>query len=119
MFRSALPKFTLSLLSICLIIGAIVFSPAKTIAQSPNIAQQLQAIAHAAEEGALAAKANDVAKTQHEYLELHEIWENIEDDVQAQNPTAYFEIETAVYTVRDAVQVDSPSITVVYESFET
>jgi len=118
MFASFLTKFTLSFLSISFIIGTLIFFPAKATAQSPDITQQLQSIAHIAEAGALAVSANDIPKMQSEYIELHEIWEGIEDDVQAQNPTAYFEIETAIRAVRDAVEIDPPVTAIAYEAFE-
>ncbi|MCW5849780.1 MAG: FTR1 family protein, partial [Anaerolineae bacterium] len=45
----------------------------------------------------------EVQAARHEYDELHEQWEAIEDGVRAQSPDAYAEIEDYLHALRDAL----------------
>lgn len=79
-----------------------------TWASEPDTARQLQSLAHVAGEGQEAAQQNDVARMQAEYEEIHELWEQMEDGIRDQNPTAYLELEVALDAVKDSLQA-SPS----------
>src|SRR5215213_7996537 len=64
--------------------------------------QGMTAVAHVAEEGLDAARANNLAGAQHEFAELHEIWEANEDQVRALDPALYGEIEASLHRVETA-----------------
>jgi len=65
--------------------------------------QGVAAVAHVAEEGLDAARSNDLAGAQHEFAELHEIWEANEDQVRAVDPALYGEIEASLHRVETSL----------------
>ncbi len=92
--------------------------PLTAAAQSPTTAEKLQSIARMAEEGADAAKTGDTATAAAEYDELHDLWETFEDDLRAENPNAYLEMEDKLYAVQDSLQATPVDASVLYEAFE-
>jgi high-affinity iron transporter len=77
-----------------------------TYAQEPGLAEQLQALAHVAQEGIEAAEENNVTLMQTEYNELHTLWASFEDQIREQDPIAYVELEGALDTVKEALQAE-------------
>ena len=87
-------------------------------AQEENgVAAQLRALAREAHEGAAAAELNETAVMHHVYDEVHEAWEVMEDAVQAQNPTAYIELEGAITAVKTALESDPVNAAVVQQAY--
>ncbi len=109
-------RHTLFVLLITLLLATS--RPLTAAAQSPTTAEKLQTIARMAEEGADAAKSGDTATAATEYDELHDLWETFEDDLRAENPNAYLEMEDKLYAVQDSLQATPIDAPVLYEAFE-
>lgn len=92
--------------------------PLTATAQSPTTAEKLQGIARMAEEGADAAKSGDIATAAAEYDELHNLWETFEDDLRAENPNGYLEMEDKLYAVQNSLQATPIDASALYEAFE-
>lgn len=88
-----------SLLGILLV---LVFT-VPALAQEPELADRVGSLALAAHEGAEAAERNNTSLMQHEYDEIHEAWERFEDEVRAQSPTGYVQLEGAMAAVKSAL----------------
>jgi len=88
------------------------------MAQEPALADQLRALSSIADEGVEAAAQNNASRMQHEYDELNEKWESFEDALREQNPTTYVEMENALQSVRDALQVTPVDPVTVQQAFE-
>lgn len=73
------------------------------LAEEPGLADQMRSLALAAREGAEAAEHNNTNLMQHEYDEIHEAWERVEDEVRAQSPTGYVQLEGALAAVKSAL----------------
>jgi high-affinity iron transporter len=88
------------------------------LAQDVPVAQRLQSMAAQAQEGIDAAQEHDTAAMQREYNEIHERWEEFEDQVRDQDPQLYLELENALDGVKDAVNanpVDSAAAASAYD----
>ncbi len=103
-------------LPVLVVLFLIVVSPA--LAQEPALAEKTRILAHIAREGVEAAKENDAAKMQAEYEELHEAWEAFEGQVQETDPAAYVELEGALSTIREALQVQPLDAAAVQQAYE-
>lgn len=73
------------------------------LAEEPGLADQMRSLALAAREGAEAAEHNNTSLMQHEYDEIHEAWERVEDEVRAQSSTGYVQLEGALAAVKSAL----------------
>ena len=84
-----------------LLLGLVRAAPA--YAQGQPLPDQVRGLIHHAEEGMEAATANQPERMQAEYQELHAIWESFEDQVRAQDPKGYVDLEGALDQIKDAV----------------
>lgn len=102
-------------LAMALMVGLVWPTPAP--AAEPDLAAKIQQVAHIAQEGVEAAEQNNIAGMRLEYAEAHELWEKIEDDVRAQNPTAYVELESALDGVKEVLAAESIVPTAVEQAY--
>lgn len=109
-------KHILALVGLMFAVGLLAARP--VLADEPALAGKLQQMAHIAHEGVEAAEHNNPELMQLEYTELHELWENIEDDVKAQNPTAYVELEGALDGVKEALAAEPLNPAAVEQAYE-
>lgn len=113
--KRRLPLFIVSQL-VCLLLLFVAW-PAAAQEETP-LPTQLQALAREAMEGAEAAEQNETAVMHHVYDEVHEAWVAMEDGVQAQNPTAYIEIEGALVAVKTALQAEPINPAIVAQAYD-
>lgn len=84
---------------IVLLIAMLLLTPARISAQAQP---DLQAFHGHVETALEAAEHGDVDALKHEYEELHEAWEVVEDGVRDANPGAYHEIEESLNALQTA-----------------
>jgi len=84
-----------------LLLGLALAAPAQ--AQEQPLPDQVRGLIRHAEEGMEAAGANQPERMLAEYQELHAIWETFEDQVRAQDPKGYVDLEAALDRIKDAV----------------
>lgn len=90
---------------VVLSLGSLAFSLVQpVVAQAPDLAAQLQTLVQRAQAGTKAAERNDLPGMQQAYAQIEEVWAVEEDQVRAQNPSAYVEIETTLDNVKERVQ---------------
>lgn len=104
---------------IIVMIGLLAVAVGTVAAQEESgVVNQLQALAREAHEGAEAAELNETAVMHHVYDEVHEAWEAMEDDVQAQNPVAYVELEGAIVAIKTALETEPVNVAMVQQAFD-
>src|SRR5580765_5725073 len=89
-------------------------------AQESSPADQLRGLIHVAEEGIQAAEQNKPDLMRAEYEEIHTLWASFEDKVREADPQGYVELETALDTIKDAVNaqpLDSAAVKDAYTHF--
>ena len=91
------------LISLALMAALMAISAIPALAQGRPLADQVRDLAHHAEEGIEAADNNKPELIQAEYQEIHAIWESFEDQVNAQDPKGYLDLEEAIDQIEAAV----------------
>src|SRR5215213_7013087 len=86
-------------------------------AQESSPADQLRGLIHVAEEGIQAAEQNKPDLMRAEYEEIHTLWALFEDKVRDADPQGYVELETALDTVKDAVNAQPINTAAVEEAY--
>jgi high-affinity iron transporter len=94
---------------------------ADRLAGGTSLSAQVRELSTHAKAGIAAAEQNKPELMRAEYDEVHTLWESFEDQVREKDATGYVELETALHTIKDAVNahtVNAATVKAAYAQLE-